>query len=87
MILHLEAATCASNVDLDFVYSLALNSPCAHEFSFNARDFGLQCPSCDAPFRFMSGLLQHAETSDCEGLLEETGSLGRFLLYATEVIE
>ncbi|KAI5863407.1 hypothetical protein GGS23DRAFT_531950 [Durotheca rogersii] len=91
MVLHLEAGTCASGTDNDFVtrvafechrfreYTFAEGSDCSSDFGRSGdRDF--TCPTCPSRFPYMSGLLQHVESDRCEEDLA-WGPLAQFLRY------
>ncbi|KAL2810864.1 hypothetical protein BDW59DRAFT_66056 [Aspergillus cavernicola] len=82
MMLHLEAGTCHSGVDLDELNQLAFNCHQAQSYKSNNPDFDFECPSCQTPFLFMSGLLQHAESDCCEEELGSGDPLGIFLEFA-----
>lgn len=71
MMLHLEAGTCVSDVDLDEINQLAFECYQAQNYESNNLDFDFECPTCQTPFSFMSGLLQHAESNYCDEVLEE----------------
>ena len=81
MVLHLEAASCESGADEDFVAEVAFACYQSDRYVSKNPDFDFQCPTCDTLFSFMSGLLQHAESDACEEHLGRNTALGKFLHY------
>ena len=79
MMLHLEAGTCDSGVDMDEINQIAFDCRQSQSYKSNNLDFVFECPTCQTPFLFLSGLLQHAESGYCEEWLESGDPLGIFL--------
>jgi hypothetical protein len=80
MVLHLEEGTCKSGVDLSDVNDYA--SECHASNKYHDDDGDYKCPTCKKYFRYMSGLLQHAESDSCdETLRKRRGSLSIFLRF------
>ncbi|KAH7311597.1 hypothetical protein B0I35DRAFT_452787 [Stachybotrys elegans] len=82
MVLHLEADTCEGGVDLFSVKATAY--ACYQSKKYLRKhdpDYEFQCPTCETPYRFMSALLQHAESAACSETLEHHRPLGKFLHY------
>ncbi|KAL3435051.1 hypothetical protein BDV09DRAFT_81993 [Aspergillus tetrazonus] len=82
MMLHLEAGTCTSGVDLDEINHLAFECYQAQSYKSSNTNFNFECPTCQTPFLFMSGLLQHIESDCCEEELGSESLLGTFLEFA-----
>lgn len=80
MLLHLEAGSCESGRDLDFVNDVASKCRQSDSYKSNNPDFDFQCPTCKTLFSFMSGLLQHAESDACEEDVQQK-PLGQFINY------
>jgi hypothetical protein len=79
MVLHLEIGSCASGVDVQAVDNLA---KACYKSDKYLNDDGYKCPTCLNDFRFMSGLLQHAESDSCSvNLKKRKGSLATFLRF------
>lgn len=81
MILHLEAGTCECDADLDEITELAFECHQSKFYNSDNPDFNFECPTCQTPFRFMSGLLQHAESDSCDESLVEQWPLAIFLRF------
>ena len=81
LILRLEAGTGVSNVDLDEINQLALECYHAQNYESNNLDFDFECSNCQTLFSFMSGLLQHAESDDCDEVLERGSQLSIFIYF------
>ncbi|EEU36720.1 uncharacterized protein NECHADRAFT_51843 [Fusarium vanettenii 77-13-4] len=81
MVLHLEAGTCPSEADCQVVDDLATD--CRQYPSYRCDDpkYDYECPSCETPFRYMSGLLQHIENGPCDESLDWHRPLAIFLRY------
>lgn len=80
MVLHLEAGTCESGVDNEVVVDVALDCYQSRHYTNDDDDeFDFKCPTCDTPFLYMSGVLQHSESDFCNGTIE--GPLRKFLRY------
>lgn len=60
MMLHLEAGTCVSSVDLEEINWLASECYQAQNHKSDNSEFDYECPTCQTLFTFISGLLQHA---------------------------
>ncbi|KAL5332132.1 hypothetical protein BJX70DRAFT_385047 [Aspergillus crustosus] len=87
MMLHLEAGTCDSGVDLGKINQLAFECYKAQHYKSSNANFDFECPSCQTPFSFMSGILQHAESDCCEEGLSSESPLGIFLEFARSSID
>ncbi|KAL3471585.1 hypothetical protein BJX99DRAFT_237093 [Aspergillus californicus] len=81
MMLHLEAGTCDSGVDLDKINRLAFECYQAQRYKSLNPNFNFECPTCQTPFAYMSGILQHAESDCCEEELGSESPLGIFLEF------
>lgn len=81
MVLHLEAGSCESGVNEDFVDEVAFACYQSDRYTSNDPDFDFRCPTCDTLFLFMSGLLQHTESDTCDEHLGRNTALGKFLHY------
>ncbi|KAB8071272.1 hypothetical protein BDV29DRAFT_179524 [Aspergillus leporis] len=79
VLLHLEAGTCVSGVDIEDVTQLAFDCNQAEDYTSYNPDFDFKSPRCQTSFAFISGLLQHAESGCCDKLMERDSSLGKFL--------
>ncbi|KAH6871547.1 hypothetical protein B0T10DRAFT_260541 [Thelonectria olida] len=80
MMLHLEAGTCESGADLDFVVDVAFDCHQSDSYTCDDPDFDFQCPTCDMQFVYMSGFFQHVESCSCDEDLQEK-PLRQFLNY------
>ncbi|KAI8648646.1 hypothetical protein NCS57_01476300 [Fusarium keratoplasticum] len=81
MMLHLEAGTCPSEVDCLTIDELASECRQSQYYSCNDPNYDYECPSCETPFRYMSGLLQHIENGPCDEDLSWHSALGIFLRF------
>ncbi|PTB35590.1 uncharacterized protein TrAFT101_009368 [Trichoderma asperellum] len=80
MVLHLEEGTCKPGIDVDVIDDLATDCYESHKYLDNDGDY--KCPTCAKYFRFMSGLLQHAESDSCDETLRwKHGPLAVFLRF------
>ncbi|CAP79196.1 Pc06g02030 [Penicillium rubens Wisconsin 54-1255] len=86
VLLHLEAGTCVSGVDIEDVTQLAFDCVQAEDYTSYDPDFDFKCPHCQTSFAFISGLLQHAESGCCDKLMERDSSLGKFLRFVRSCI-
>jgi len=80
MVLHLEAGTCESGADSDRVTEIAFD--CYQSGKYTCDDnseFDFECPTCNTPFTWMSGLLQHVESDSCDEQLAKRGPSGASL--------
>lgn len=70
MVLHLEVGHCSSGINCDGVHFMAdmIVSDCRQWpiFLDREKEFSYGCPTCGERFRFISGVLQHAESARCE---------------------
>ncbi|PYH40069.1 putative C2H2 finger domain protein [Aspergillus saccharolyticus JOP 1030-1] len=87
MMLHLEAGTCDSGVDVDMINQLAFECYEALQYKSSNANFNFECPTCQTPFAYMSGILQHAESDICEVGLDSISPLRIFLEFARSSIE
>ena len=85
MVLHLEySGQCDSGSNLALVKRTARQCYAYKKYrnnSDNSDYFPFACPCCGEVFRYMSGLLQHAESERCEVEMGPGTPLGRFLRY------
>lgn len=81
MVLHLEAGYCESGADCFDVNEAARACYQSKHYTSDDRDFSFECPACSSRFRFMSALLQHAESDTCDEHLGRNRALGKFLHY------
>ena len=81
MVLHLEAGTCGSGVNLDEITDLAFECRQSRYYSSGHSDFDFECPTCETSFVYMSGLLQHAESRFCDEELTWGSPLAIFLRF------
>ena len=82
MVLHLEAGTCDSGADSEWIDEVAFD--CYQSNWYTCEDnpeYDFECYTCNTPFRHMGGLLQHAESMACSGNLAKGTPLGKFLHY------
>lgn len=81
MMLHMEAGTCGSGVNLDTITALAFECDQSQNYASTREDFDFGCPACQIPFSYISGLLQHVESNSCCEELVHNSSLGIFLRF------
>lgn len=82
MVLHLEAGTCESGTNWEWIDEIAFDCYQSEWYTCeNNPEFDFECPTCNTPFRYMSGLLQHAESKACSENLAKSTPLGKFLRY------
>lgn len=82
MVLHLEAGTCESGADCDRVDDVAFDCYQSGKYTCDEdSEYDFQCPTCSTPFTYMSGLLQHAESTACNEQLKAGKSLDKFLHF------
>lgn len=81
MVLHLQAGTCESGADEDFVYDVALGCRQSHRYTSSYSDYDFECPGCSTCVTSMGALLQHAESDACDEGLAHFTVLGQFLSY------
>ncbi|KAH7117329.1 hypothetical protein EDB81DRAFT_668295 [Dactylonectria macrodidyma] len=81
MVLHLEARTCTSGIGLEEITDLAFECRQSRHYASENPDFDFECPTCQTPFAYISGLLQHAESDCCDEELGENSPLGIFLRF------
>ncbi|KAH6632475.1 hypothetical protein F5144DRAFT_252547 [Chaetomium tenue] len=82
MVLHLEAGTCDSGADSDRVTEIAFDCYQSGKYTCDDNpDFNFKCPTCDTPFAWISGLLQHVEGDSCTEELAKGRSLWKFLNF------
>ena len=82
MVLHLEAGSCESGADCEWIVEVALECYQSQWYTREDNpDFDFECPTCDTPFRYMSALLQHSESGACDGNSARNTPLGKFLHY------
>lgn len=85
MVLHLEYSDqCDSGSDREFIGRVAIQcyaSKHYRNYSDNDDYFPFECPDCGVVFRYMSGLLQHAESDRCDVDMEPGTPLERFLRF------
>lgn len=67
MVLHLEARGCVSGADSRLVDNAAFNCLEGEYLGSDDPNSPFMCPRCTSTFRFMSGLLQHAESDHFHG--------------------
>lgn len=82
MVLHLETGACESGVDREEVQQLAFDCWDLDGYICDDDDdpnYDFVCATCDVPYRFISGMLQHAESEACEETLAKNSPLGKFL--------
>ncbi|KAM0513749.1 hypothetical protein ACHAPE_007575 [Trichoderma viride] len=80
MVLHLEQGTCSSGVNLIDVNDYARD--CYTSDQYLDCDGDYECPTCHKYFKYMSGLLQHAESDNCNETLKRRNSpLAIFLRF------
>lgn len=82
MVLHLEAETCESGADNEYVTDIAFDCHQAGMYTCDDYpDFDFKCPTCDTPFIFMSAVLQHVESDCCDETLAHGRPLTKFLRF------
>ncbi|KAL2174954.1 uncharacterized protein P884DRAFT_229550 [Thermothelomyces heterothallicus CBS 202.75] len=88
MVLHLEAGTCESGADCDRVTEIAFECFLSGRYTCDDNlDFPFKCPTCDTPFSWISGLLQHVESDSCSEALAKGTPLGKFLRFLQSQIQ
>ncbi|KAK2061321.1 hypothetical protein LY76DRAFT_624641 [Colletotrichum caudatum] len=81
MMLHLEAGSCSSGVTAEEVDDIANECYQSRHYISDDPDYDFCCPTCQVPFLWMSGALQHAESDACSEGLAKDASLGKFLHF------
>ncbi|RSL91423.1 hypothetical protein CEP52_014273 [Fusarium oligoseptatum] len=81
MVLHLEAGTCPSEADNQTVHELAFECRQSQYYYCDDPEYDYECPTCETPFRYMSGLLQHVENGPCDEDLSWHSPLAIFLRF------
>lgn len=82
MVLHMEVGNCPSGINTEKMEMIAGHCHLWPRFLDRKKEFPYGCPTCGERFRFMSGLLQHAESARCdENLDEHFGPLATFLRF------
>ena len=82
MVLHLEAGTCESGADSTTIYEIAFDCHQADAYTCpDDLDFDFECPTCETAFTYMSALLQHVESDNCDETLAYKSPLAKFLRY------
>ncbi|RTE83471.1 hypothetical protein BHE90_001922 [Fusarium euwallaceae] len=81
MVLHLEAGTCPSEADNQTVHQLAFECRQSQYYYCDDPEYDYECPTCETPFRYMSGLLQHVENGPCDEDLSWHSPLAIFLRF------
>lgn len=78
MVLHIEGDYCDSGFGRDDVNGVAFSLAGSYAYTSHSSKYDFKCPTCATPFRFMSGLLQHAESEACREAIESS-ILGDFV--------
>jgi hypothetical protein len=65
MLLHLESDAWNTDVDDEWVTDRAFECYRAQAYTSDHPNFDFMCPTCEVPFKYMSGLLQHIESMSC----------------------
>ncbi|KAI1086056.1 hypothetical protein F5B19DRAFT_487766 [Rostrohypoxylon terebratum] len=82
MMLHLETGNCESGTDEDYMTRMAFKcSESGKYICCDKPDFNFKCPTCDTPFSFISGVLQHIKSDYCDDDLTANSSLSKFLRF------
>ncbi len=81
MVLHLEAGTCESGVDNDWVAQVAFECHASQSFTSDDDGYDFMCPTCQTPFLYVSGVLQHVESDCCDENFGGGKPLWRFLHF------
>ncbi|KAK4450970.1 hypothetical protein QBC34DRAFT_323304 [Podospora aff. communis PSN243] len=80
MLLHLEAGTCPSGINVQVINACAQNCDESASYRSTNEDWEFCCPGCKTPFAKMSGVFQHSESRFCESPGGEA-ALDKFLLF------
>ncbi|KAH8879179.1 hypothetical protein GQ53DRAFT_800349 [Thozetella sp. PMI_491] len=81
MILHLEAGTCESGVNNEWVGQIASQCHRSRCYTSDDPEFDFMCPTCETPFSYISGVLQHVESNYCKEDVAHGTSLWKFLRF------
>lgn len=82
MVLHLEADTCESGADIDYVTDVALDYYLSGKCISGELEYYFACLTCESSFDSIGALLQHAESDYCdEDLMDKRTTLCNFLQY------
>ena len=88
VLLHLEAGTCESGADYDYITGIAFACHQAHMYTCDDdgsddddSGFKFMCPTCETRFDSMSAVLQHVESDCCDETLAYWRPLAKFLRY------
>lgn len=87
-VLHQETGTCESGMTAQFIHQLGrvIGHQSFRRSGEDYEDYRFECTQCATGFRFMSALIQHAESPACDlGL--RCGPLARFCAVVAETIE
>lgn len=80
--LHIEYSGCEGRIDDDSLWEIVSG----HDYGakhvwFDEGGEWFECPVYDADFRYLSGLLQHAESEACEANVEPESLLFQLVGY------
>ena len=82
MVLHLEADTCESGADIDYVIGIAFACYPSGKYTSNESEYDFSCPICKSLFDSMGAPLQHAESDRCsEDMTDKRRGLCKFLRH------
>jgi len=82
MFLHLETGRCEAGIDVDDIDDWAFECPRSRDYTNEEDDetkYRCPDPDCQQSFRFVSGLLQHAETDACKTGIR--GAVNQMVVY------
>lgn len=82
MVLYLEADTCESGADIDYVTDVAFDCYQSGKYTSDESEYNFICPTCESLFDSMGALLQHIESDYCnEDMTDKRTALCKFLRY------
>ena len=80
--LHLEAGTCESGADIEYITEIAFSCRRAQMYTCDDdSSFDFKCPTCETSFPLMSAVLQHVESDCCAETLAHGRPLAKFLRF------
>ncbi|CAH0027312.1 unnamed protein product [Clonostachys rhizophaga] len=76
-----DEGTCISGVDQGRVTELAFQCRLSQYYASSKHGFDFECPSCNVPFSYMSGLFQHVQSEACDEESDKHSPLRAFLRF------
>ena len=86
MVLHLEAGSCSSGTTAKDIDNYASKCYQSSHYTSHDQEYEHRCPDCETLFKWVSGVLQHAEGGACEVSLSKGTPLGKFLHFLRQTI-